>query len=1170
MIKDSIDEYTTRVKLLTPDSLLIMQSTVYGEPSQINLAIRDTTTATRSFGNDILNTTLWTPLQTGGCLPQDVCYNATYHKYYLFGGRKVVIINASNNTVIKSLTVSRSGLFNGMDMWYDVPLHRIVLSPDNNFAYCATDGPELAVIDCSTDEIVSTFTAPEITNLAFTSLKVNAQSNKLFWLLNDIMGNRIIKKFDIQTNQFDGFYTTYEPIYDIECNSEGSKLYISQAIMFKILNASNFSPIQGFNWLNNPPGTIKYTPSKVYVDRINDNNVTTINPTTNTIIGNISISNNPVSYMEYCSSYNKLFCTSMENKGVSIINGNTSTEVNHFTLESASGIAYNTNNNKVYCGGNSILPINPNTNNSYPKINTGHRLNFRLAYNDNEKTIISANSMAGSTCIINSNNEIVSSLQIGGAVYKGCYNSKNNKIYFLHNNIPIATYVNDVPPIISSFVTVINGTDNSTQNIPLNSFLTACCYNSELNKVYIIDRGSNTIKVLNGETNELIRTISIPQSFLVGLYIFSTYNNKIFLSANNKIYIIDAVTDQILSQISVNGCVHNFTENTQNHKIYCHYMDNNKVLVISSDNFNTTEISIQGMPFSLTFNPTNNYLYCASRNSYDYNSKITVIDGTTNAIIKIIPIDNSLIKLEYCSIGNKLYGLYPDGLVVIDAKNNIVTGYIPISGNSYGSTMIYNKNNNRLYVHTIFNSDAEMSVHVVDCYTDEICSNVLLNQNIKPGIIPVTLGEDMIFNPVNNRVYCGNHGFSNISIIDCAPENIYLKPGWNWLSFPRLERTWDNPVDAIGVLEDINPFPGQINFLGINNPTGQGVSLSYYSGQWISNNLDKIRSSLGYKLYTDNQDMSHIPTSGKALDPATSIDIFSGHENWIGYFLNKPQTPEQAFGSQMDNLYLIKTQNWTMAKINNRWASATTNISLKYGDMVVVKCTNNASFQWNNSSPGPAGEYVKSASENFTYKENADYLPIYIELEPGDAVKEIGAFVDNKCIGAAVISDTLIEVNAYLPDSLNNNQQIEFVKYYGTKSTPVQVGDYWVYNPYTLSKGKRKILCDEKVDYQLISFKEKDELSFTEKINIQCYPNPFSNTSVIRYFLPQESTVSLKIFSLDGKLINTLNEGSLSKGNYKTEWNGNNENGSPVPAGIYICRMTTNHNIYQLKMVFIK
>ena len=121
-----------------------------------------------------------------------------------------------------------------------------------------------------------------------------------------------------------------------------------------------------------------------------------------------------------------------------------------------------------------------------------------------------------------------------------------------------------------------------------------------------------------------------------------------------------------------------------------------------------------------------------------------------------------------------------------------------------------------------------------------------------------------------------------------------------------------------------------------------------------------------------------------------------------------------------------------------------------------------------------------------------------------------------------------------------------------------------------MSKEKRKISCKEPVNYQLVSFKEKNELLFTEKVNIKCYPNPFSNTSAISYFLPQEAMVSLKIYSLGGKLIKTLNEGNLSRGNYKMEWDGKNESGSPVPTGIYICKMMTDHTVYQLKMVFIK
>jgi len=112
-------------------------------------------------------------------------------------------------------------------------------------------------------------------------------------------------------------------------------------------------------------------------------------------------------------------------------------------------------------------------------------------------------------------------------------------------------------------------------------------------------------------------------------------------------------------------------------------------------------------------------------------------------------------------------------------------------------------------------------------------------------------------------------GFSNVSVIDCAPEKMALKTGWTWLSFPRLERKLNEPVNAIGVLQNITPFPGEINFLGINNSNGNHVSLEWLSGSWTPYGLSMIQSTLGYKLYTNNQNMSHIPTSGSVLDPST-------------------------------------------------------------------------------------------------------------------------------------------------------------------------------------------------------------------------------------------------------------------------------------------------------------
>ncbi len=52
----------------------------------------------------------------------------------------------------------------------------------------------------------------------------------------------------------------------------------------------------------------------------------------------------------------------------------------------------------------------------------------------------------------------------------------------------------------------------------------------------------------------------------------------------------------------------------------------------------------------------------------------------------------------------------------------------------------------------------------------------------------------------------------------------------------------------------------------------------------------------------------------------------------------------------------------------------------------------------------------------------------------------------------------------------------------------------------------------------------------------QNHPNPFSGKTEIDYYLPTSGKVSLKVFSADGKLIETLTNSKHQKGSYKITW----------------------------------
>jgi hypothetical protein len=71
----------------------------------------------------------------------------------------------------------------------------------------------------------------------------------------------------------------------------------------------------------------------------------------------------------------------------------------------------------------------------------------------------------------------------------------------------------------------------------------------------------------------------------------------------------------------------------------------------------------------------------------------------------------------------------------------------------------------------------------------------------------------------------------------------------------------------------------------------------------------------------------------------------------------------------------------------------------------------------------------------------------------------------------------------------------------------------------------------------------------------QNYPNPFNPTTTIRFGLPEQSRVSLKVYNLLGQEVATLAEGDMPAAYHTVVWNGRNKAGNQVASGIYFYRL---------------
>jgi hypothetical protein len=69
------------------------------------------------------------------------------------------------------------------------------------------------------------------------------------------------------------------------------------------------------------------------------------------------------------------------------------------------------------------------------------------------------------------------------------------------------------------------------------------------------------------------------------------------------------------------------------------------------------------------------------------------------------------------------------------------------------------------------------------------------------------------------------------------------------------------------------------------------------------------------------------------------------------------------------------------------------------------------------------------------------------------------------------------------------------------------------------------------------------------------YPNPFNPETSISYTVRNDGPVTMRIYSVDGRLVRTLKSGEETvAGTHEVRWNGINEQGRHVPSGIYFVK----------------
>ncbi len=193
----------------------------------------------------------------------------------------------------------------------------------------------------------------------------------------------------------------------------------------------------------------------------------------------------------------------------------------------------------------------------------------------------------------------------------------------------------------------------------------------------------------------------------------------------------------------------------------------------------------------------------------------------------------------------------------------------------------------------------------------------------------------------------------------------------------------------------------------------------------------------------------------------------------------------------------------------------------------------------------------------YNYEENYGFNIVTTELPDGDLDHDYYAVIVAK---GGTEPYTFTVVDGSLPPGIDLNSDTGIIS-----GRPTQIGDY----SFTIRCTDSDELTDDQ-DYQITIYEHQGIDEGTPRLPSEFvlfdnYPNPFNGSTVIGFSIKKDSRVSLEVFDILGRKVDTIFQGSMKAGEHKLEWKADS-----VPSGLYFYRLTTDYGSIAKKMALLK
>lgn len=471
--------------------------------------------------------------------------------------------------------------------------------------------------------------------------------------------------------------------------------------------------------------------------------------------------------------------------------------------------------------------------------------------------------------------------------------------------------------------------------------------------------------------------------------------------------------------------------------------------------------------------------------------------------------------------GSRAYagGGYGTGVDIIDIDSMTKIGSIPDAG---GYRMVLSLDGKKLY-----STGGNSFIYITDTEADTLI------KAFDPSVLSVTSNEleGIAISPDGKKVYVLDESTTAVFVLDTSDDTIIQA---TYLSTDESENAVLSP-------------DGQFLYVNDNSRTSKFSTVTFEDLGFVDTGNDGHGIAIsqdGTKLYADGPGIVVIDT-----DSMTPLDTL----NAGGYYIETSKDGSRVYGvNESDKLAVIDAEVDTLIDIITLSSSGCAGVTTNQTDEIILVAGSSKLIKLD------AGNLIETGEVSGRYRS-------VIVLESNDPVPvELTSFTASVVEKRVVLEwQTQTETNNFGFDiermEASNWATIAFVKGQGTTTQP-QHYEYLdplpddLLNITTRSYRLKQIDTDGSFEYSHV-IEVNLGLPKTAQL-LQNYPNPFNPTTTISYSIPYSDFVSLKVYDVLGREVQTLVGEFQKAGTYSISFDA-----AGLSSGPYFYKLYLRHRL---------